>query len=26
VRPVKIMVDTYGTGVFDSQKCCTKYM
>ena len=25
-RPVKIMVDTYGTGVFDSQKCCTKYM
>lgn len=25
-RPVKIMVDTYGTGVFDSQKCCAKYM
>jgi len=26
VRPVKILVDTYGTGVFDSQKCCTKYI
>jgi len=25
-RPVRVMIDTYGTGAFDSQKCCTKYM
>jgi hypothetical protein len=25
-RPVRVMIDSRGTGAFDSQKCCTKYM